>query len=211
MDLTLLAILYTGLFAIAFQTVRNAGRAGPAGRTTGLPVYQRRTLLAFALLLLCTVVNTYLMTRPPTVPRPPLAGLVWLDLAGLAAIVGATSGVRRQASRASLTLTGWSLACFCLAVTLAWSALAFSWTSPEGAAFLASVSASWGTASSTVGLVALVHYAAAPLLAALAVAARDRWPELPAWKKDHAYRGLAVATSLLALVYLVFTWGVLRG
>lgn len=211
MDLTLLAILYTALFAIGFQTVRNAGRAGPAGRTEGLPTFQRRVLVATVVMLLCVVVNLYLMSRRLTTTRPDLLGALLLDVAALLAMLGALSAVRRSACPASVRRTGLCLAGYATALSLGAGALAFAWITPDGAAFLDSLAQSWGTSRATLGLTSLVHYLAAPLLASLAVAAADALPSLPTWSQDRAWCGLANVSGLLALVYLLFTWGAVRG
>lgn len=208
MALILLAILYTALFAITFQTVRNAGQAGPAGRTAGLPLRQRRTLVSLMLVLFCTVVNIYWMADPGGPARPALAGLTLFDLFGLVCALLAGAALRRPPSARVVRQAGLALAGLCLSVTVVWGSLSLYGLRPEVAAFLARTADAWGVTPASMGALALVHYLLTALLVSAALAAHDEYERLPAWDRDRAFRWVSLFAVLMATGYVLFTWRV---
>lgn len=211
MELILLAILYTALFAITFQTVRNAGLSGPAGRHAGLPGRQKRTLRCLMLVLLCTVVNILWMHAPGLAPRPDLAGLAFFDGLGLVCALAAASVLRRPPSARVVLQSGLALGGLCLSVTAVWSLLSLHGLRPEVAAFLDGAAAAWGVSTASMGAIALVHYGLTALLISAALAGHDEYDRLHTWDRDRAFRWIALFALVMAACYVVFTWRVVRG
>ena len=211
MDLTLVAILYTGLFALGLQATLNSGMAGPAGRRQRLPRYRRRILACHTVIVLCIVVNAYLLARGSGAPRPEVAGLLTFDVLAFGGLLVTWSCLRRDASQALVRWIGLGLGAYAFGVLATWTALAFACQSETGTRFLASMAAAWDTSTATVGFVALFHYALTPVLLAAAVTAHDAWPHTLDWRKDSVLQPLALTTMLMALAYALFTLGVLWG
>ena len=211
MELILLAILYTALFAITFQTVRNAGLKGPAGRAAGLPGRQKRTLQCLMLVLLCTVVNIFWMAAPGLAPRPDLAGLALFDVLGLACALGAATVLRRPPSARIVLQSGLALGGLCLSVTAVWGLLTLHGLRPEVAAFMDGTASAWGVSTASMGVIALFHYALTALLLSAALAGHDEYDRLHSWERDRAFRWIALFALVMAAGYVVFTWRVVRG
>lgn len=210
MALISLAICYTGLFGIAFQTVRNSHRTGPAGRTNPIPVFQRRTLVCLMIVLGCTVLNIWLMARNAEVPRPDLTALMAADILGLLCVINVSTTLRSEPNERSAARTGIALGFYCFAATLVWGTFTFSFNDPASAAFLAETCTSWGVSGASIGFISMFHYGLSALLVSAGIAAYSDYGELAKWDKDRAFCRVSVLAMVMALGYLVFTWGVLR-
>ncbi|MFT7463115.1 MAG: hypothetical protein ACI9EF_001457 [Pseudohongiellaceae bacterium] len=211
MALISLAICYTGLFGIAFQTVRNSHLPGPAGRNGAIPVFQRRTLVSLMLVLACTVVNIWLIARNAQVPRPDLTALMAADLLALLSVLNATTALRQEPGARSAARTGLSLGTYCFAATIVWGTLSLSFNDAESATFIAETCANWGISGSTIGFISLFHYVLTALLVSAGFAAYSDYAELPKWNKDRAFCRVSVLAMAMAAGYIFLTWCVLRG
>jgi hypothetical protein len=205
MDPTLIAIAYTALLAFAYGAWLNRDRPGPAGRVGPLPRYQRRTLTALVIVLLCLVVNTYLVGRHGGLERREISGLFALDLAAVVA-VGLTCGaLRQEATPRSVATVGVGLGLWAAALTFGWALVLLSMDAPAEH-LVSCVTEAWAIGPAALGGITLFHYGLAAWLLAAGIAAHGLFASLPEWNRDRAFRNVALTSSLLAVVYVGFTW-----